>query len=122
MNKPIMPATLEPAYSAFMVLPLEERLKQLAADLNRIASNDFKNAEEACEVMRANMWQLEWIGYAQELEVEVMAEAVDLYRFLGRWRNRWDALEADPQQMVMVQNEAREWAKKMLERAERKDF
>ena len=85
MNKPIMPATLEPAYSTFMVLPLEERLKQLAADVNRIASHDFKTAEEAREVMRANMWQLEWIGYAQELEVDVMAEAVDLYRFLGRW-------------------------------------
>jgi hypothetical protein len=101
-----MPAELEPVYAAYMGLPLEQRLKQLVVDVSRVARNDFKDAEEARQAMGLNAWQLEWIGYAMELDVEVISGMVDLYRFLGRWSKRWAMLEADPKQMTDVQNEA----------------
>jgi hypothetical protein len=115
VNKPIMPAELEPAYVAYMGLPLEQRLKQLAADVSRVARNDFEDAEEAQQAMRLNVWQLEWIGYAMEVDIEVVSEMVDLYRFLGRWSKRWAVLEADPKQMAAVQDEAKAWEQKSLE-------
>jgi hypothetical protein len=115
MNKPVMPAELEPAYAEYMALPLEQRLKQLAADVNRVASNDFKDATEAYKAMHLNMWQLKWIGYAKEItEDQSMIELVDLYRFLGRWRLRWQKLEEDPVLMSQIRNEAQEWFEKML--------
>ena len=68
--------------------------------------------------MRSNMWQLEWIGYAQEVEIDVIVEMVDLQRFLGRWSKRWTELETHPEGMTDVQFTAREWSNRALEWAD----
>jgi transposase len=63
--------------------------------------------------MTMTCWQLEWIGYAEELEENAKFEMVDLYRFLSRWRLKWVKLEQDPTLRVQVSSEARDWAKKV---------
>jgi hypothetical protein len=113
--KPMMPANLIPIHQAYMIQPLEQRLGQIQEILSRVERADFANAEEAHDVMQQGCWYLEWMGYAMEFEVEVIAEMVDLQRFLVRWSKRWAQLEANPTQRLEVQNMAQEWSNRAFE-------
>jgi hypothetical protein len=112
---PVTPQHLEPALEAFMLEPIEQRLNQVKSVVLRVAQADFRDAQEAHDVMILTCWQLEWIGYAREItEDQPMIEMVDLYKFMSRWRLRWQKLEEDPALMLQVRNEAREWSEKVL--------
>lgn len=115
---PITPQHLEPILRNFMLEPLEQRFSQVEDVVTRVSQADFPNAKEAHEVMSMTYWQLEWIGYAGELEENEAVEMVDLYRFLSRWRLKWVKLEQDSTLRVQVSNEAREWVKKVQSWAE----
>jgi hypothetical protein len=110
---PVTPQNLEPILRNFMLEPLEQRFSQIENVVTRVRQSDFHNAEEAHEVMSMTCWQLEWIGYAGELEENAKFEMVDLYRFLSKWRLRWAKLEQDPTLRIQVSNEAREWVQKV---------
>ena len=112
---PVTPQHLEPALKAFMLEPIEQRLNQVRNVVVRVAQADFRDAQEANEVMSMTCWELEWIGYAQELEEENQFKMVELYGFLAKWRLKWQKLEEDPALMSQVRNEAREWSEKVLE-------
>jgi hypothetical protein len=110
---PVTPQHLEPILRSFMLEPLEQRFSQVENVVTRVSQADSHNAKEAHEVMSMTCWQLEWIGYAGELEENEAVEMVDLYRFLSRWRLRWAKLEQDPTLRVQVSSEARNWVKKV---------
>jgi hypothetical protein len=101
-----------------MLEPLEKRFFQIENVVTRVSQGDFHNAEEAHEIMSMTCWQLEWIGYAGELEENEAVEMVDLYRFLSRWRLNWAKLKEDTTLMVQVRIEARDWIKKVQNWAE----
>jgi hypothetical protein len=113
MIEPITPQHLQPILRNFMLESLELRLHQVEDVVTRVSQTNFHNAEEAFEVMSMTCWQLEWIGYAGELEENEAVEMVDLYRFLSRWRLRWAKLEKDSTLKLQVSDEAREWVKKV---------
>jgi hypothetical protein len=113
---PVTPQHLEPALKAFMLEPIDQRLNQVKNVVVRVAQADFRDAQEAHDVMILTCWQLEWIGYAREItEDQSMIELVDLYKFMSRWRLRWQKLEEDPALVLQVRNEAREVFEKVLE-------
>jgi hypothetical protein len=112
---PVTPQYLEPALKAFMLEPIEWRLNQVKNVVMRVSQADFRDAQEANEVMSMTCWELEWIVYAQELEEENQFKMVELYRFLAKWRLKWQKLEEDPALLLQVRDEAREWSEKVLE-------
>jgi hypothetical protein len=110
---PVTPQHLEPILRNFMLEPLEQRFSQVENVVIRVMQADFHNAEEAHAVMSMTCWQLEWIGYAGELEENEKVEMVDLYRFLSRWRLKWAKLEEDSILKLQISNEARDWVEKV---------
>ncbi len=102
---PVTPQHLEPALKSFMLEPIEQRLHQVKNVVVRVAQADFRDAQEALDVMSMTCWQIEWIAYAQEITEEAArVEMVTMYRFLAHWRLKWQKLEEDSALMLQVRN------------------
>ena len=82
--------------------PLPIRLAGLAADLGRIAASARCTGGEASvvEMLEESQHMIEWT--AQEAELEIAAELVDIQVMLSLWRKAWPEAQRNQTQRTLL--------------------
>ncbi len=96
---------------------LQTRLGNLASNLTRVKSrcHNIANQDLVHRLLQESKLFIEWT--AQDAEVEVAAELVDLQVQLARWQYHWGEIWQDEIQRSKVADTAKNWSDKVLKMA-----
>jgi SNF2 family DNA or RNA helicase len=90
------------------------RLGNLASNLARIKSRSQNAAN--CELVESLLQEsklfIEWT--AQDAELEIAAELVELQVQLARWQYRWVGIWENAEQRIQIAEQAHVWSERVL--------
>lgn len=91
------------------------RLGNLASNLARIKSRcqNIANGELVAGLLQESKLFIEWT--AQDAEIEIAGELVELQIQLACWQYDWTKIWTDPEQRWVVSEESRIWSEKVLQ-------
>ncbi|NJL90190.1 MAG: hypothetical protein HC916_10645 [Coleofasciculaceae cyanobacterium SM2_1_6] len=94
---------------------LPARLGNLASNLARIKSRcqNVANGELVAELLQESKLFIEWT--AQDTEIDIAAELVELQIQLACWQYDWTKIWADIEQRRTVSEQSRIWSEKVLQ-------